>query len=85
MESRKLIPGWKLDQDSRLRAQVAPTSKQEGAESWTGSYLDLSKCPTAHKQEDKLHLEQERWLSRQNGNKTLVRTSLCSDKGIICW
>ena len=41
MESRKLVPGRKLDQDSRLRAQVAQGSKQEGAESWTGSYLDL--------------------------------------------
>ena len=45
MESRKLVLGRKLDQDSRLRAQVAQGSKQEGAESWTGSYLDLSKCP----------------------------------------
>ena len=52
MESRKLVPGWKLDQDSRLRAQVAPGSQQEGAESWTSGLAAISTLVSAHKQED---------------------------------
>ena len=67
---------WTKTQDSGLRWR-----KQEGAEGLAA----ISTLVSAHKQEDKLHLEQERWLLGQNGNKTLVSiTSLRSDKGIIC-
>ena len=50
MESRKLIPGRKLDQDSGLRAQVAP-----GGPSKKGLRAGLAAISTlvsAHKQED---------------------------------
>ena len=49
MGSRKLVPGWKLDQDSRLRAQVAPGSKQEGLRAGLAA---ISPLVSAHKQED---------------------------------
>ena len=50
LESRKLIPGRKLDQDSGLRAQVAP-----GGPSKKGLRAGLAAISTlvsAHKQED---------------------------------
>ena len=71
---------WTKTQDSGLRLRQGPSKKGLRA-----GLAAISTLVSAHKQEDKLHLEQERWLSRQNGNKTLVSTSLCSDKGIICW
>ena len=70
---------WTKTQDSRLRLRQRPSKK------WLRAGLAaISTLVSAHKQEDKLHLEQERWLSRQNGNKTLLSTSVGSDKGIIC-
>ena len=43
---------WTKTQDSRLRAQVAPGSQQEGAESWTSGLAAISTLVSAHKQED---------------------------------